>query len=120
MAAAPLYTGPVDKLDKPITTVQWHDITDDDHYTELHDQHRTIHPTNPADLTAQFTAWINAATIPKTAGHPELQMPRAPQSPTRPPANRANQSIPHHHSCRESRECAGAHALSTFTCMSAW
>jgi hypothetical protein len=60
--SALLYTGPIDTPDKPRTTVQWHDITDDGRYTELHDQHGLIRPTAPTDLAAHFTTWIDRST----------------------------------------------------------
>ncbi|WP_433202652.1 ESX secretion-associated protein EspG [Nocardia sp. CA-107356] len=60
--SALLYTGPVDRLDEPITTIQWHDIADDGRYTELCGRHRTVRPTTPTDLTAHFTAWIDHVT----------------------------------------------------------
>ncbi|MEV6139392.1 ESX secretion-associated protein EspG [Nocardia sp. NPDC051990] len=63
--SALLYTGPVDKPNKPRAAVQWHDITDDGRYTELHDQHHTIQPTTPTNLAAHFTAWIARTTQPQ-------------------------------------------------------
>lgn len=63
--SALLYTGPLDKPNRPIATIQWHDITGDGRYTELHDQHHTIHPCTPTDLAAHFTTWITRATQPR-------------------------------------------------------
>lgn len=57
--SALLYTGPVNALNRPLTTVQWHDITDDGRYTETRGEHIAVRPTNPADLTAHFTTWID-------------------------------------------------------------
>ncbi|MEV5839491.1 ESX secretion-associated protein EspG [Nocardia sp. NPDC052112] len=62
--SALLYTGPVDSPNTPLATVQWHDITDDGRYTELHDRYRTVHPTTRTDLAAHFTTWITRATHP--------------------------------------------------------
>ncbi|MEU0503278.1 ESX secretion-associated protein EspG [Nocardia sp. NPDC005998] len=56
--SALLYTGPAAKPSNPVATIQWHDITDDGRYTELHNQPHTIHPTTPTDLAAHFTTWI--------------------------------------------------------------
>ncbi|WP_433525849.1 ESX secretion-associated protein EspG [Nocardia pseudovaccinii] len=56
--SALLYTGPVEKPNTPLAAVQWHDITDDGRYTELHDQHITVQPTTPTDLAAHFSTWI--------------------------------------------------------------
>ncbi|WP_433602279.1 ESX secretion-associated protein EspG [Nocardia sp. CA-135953] len=60
--SALLFTGPVTTPNKPLAAIQWHDITDDGRYTELHDQHNTVHPTTPTDLAAHFTTWIARAT----------------------------------------------------------
>ncbi|WP_329411919.1 ESX secretion-associated protein EspG [Nocardia vinacea] len=69
--SALLYTGPADKPNKPLATVQWHDITDDGRYTELHDRHRTVRPTTPTDLAAHFTTWIVNATRPQVGAEPD-------------------------------------------------
>ncbi|WP_227997432.1 ESX secretion-associated protein EspG [Nocardia australiensis] len=58
--SAVLYTGPANRVDEPRTTVQWHDITGDGRYTELHGH--TVHPTTPTDLAAHFATWIDRAT----------------------------------------------------------
>ncbi|WP_227998850.1 ESX secretion-associated protein EspG [Nocardia australiensis] len=60
--SALLYTGGVNTLADPLTTVQWHDITNDGRYTELRGQHITVRPTAPTDLTTQFTTWIDRVT----------------------------------------------------------
>lgn len=60
--SALLHVGPANKLTTPLTTVQWHDITGDGRYTELHRQHITVRPTTPSDLTSHFTSWIDQVT----------------------------------------------------------
>ncbi|WP_433600996.1 ESX secretion-associated protein EspG [Nocardia sp. CA-135953] len=59
--SALLYTGPLDKPNKPRATIQWHDITDDGRYTELQDQHHAIHPSTPDNLIAHFTTWMRCS-----------------------------------------------------------
>jgi hypothetical protein len=57
--SALLYTGGVNKITDPLTTVQWHDIADDGRYTELRGEHIIVRPTAPADLASHFTTWID-------------------------------------------------------------
>ncbi|MEV6137978.1 ESX secretion-associated protein EspG [Nocardia sp. NPDC051990] len=60
--SALLHTGPANKLTTSVTTVQWHDITNDGRYTELRGPHITVRPTTPADLATLFTTWIDRVT----------------------------------------------------------
>ncbi|WP_433726072.1 ESX secretion-associated protein EspG [Nocardia sp. CA-129566] len=58
---AALLTGPIHTHSKPSQVLQWYDITDDGRYTETRGAHITVRPTTPADLTTQFTTWIDRA-----------------------------------------------------------
>lgn len=66
LRAGPLYTDPT-----PWRVLQWHDITGDGRYTELRSTHITIRPTTPADLTTQFTTWIDRARHRLSESHDE-------------------------------------------------
>ncbi|MFI7671463.1 ESX secretion-associated protein EspG [Nocardia sp. NPDC049526] len=60
--SALLHTGPANKLTTPLTTIQWHDITNDGRYTEHRSQHITVRPTTPTTLTTHFATWIDQTT----------------------------------------------------------
>ncbi|MBF6547674.1 ESX secretion-associated protein EspG [Nocardia brasiliensis] len=53
LVAAPWHTSA-----EPWQVLQWHDITDDGRYIETRGSHVAVRPATPADLTAQFTTWI--------------------------------------------------------------